>query len=210
VGSGRTAPGRRGKNRTLVTALTIDGFGPGLLLDEPIDRATFDGYIIHRLAPTLQAEQIVVVDNLKVYYSDRAKAAIEARGAQLWYLPAYSPDLTPIRGGLLEAHSRPANQRTAHRRGPQHRRLGHPPHDHPTGCRRLDRPRRLRPPPTPTLTLITPPPGAAPSLAIPGCPARHYAPCTDPDPFRSPLVKSAVTDIDHLTRSNPRLHLEKR
>ncbi|MFN8634277.1 MAG: IS630 family transposase [Chloroflexota bacterium] len=89
-------PGRRGKNRTLITALTVDGFGPGLLLDEAIDRAAFDAYVIHRLAPTLKADQIVVVDNLKVHYSDRAKSAIEARGAQLWYLPAYSPDLTPI------------------------------------------------------------------------------------------------------------------
>lgn len=89
-------PGRRGPNRTLITALTVDGFGPGLLLDEAIDRTTFDGYILHRLAPTLKPDQIVVVDNLKVHYSDRAKAAIEARGAHLWYLPAYSPDLTPI------------------------------------------------------------------------------------------------------------------
>jgi transposase len=89
-------PGRRGKNRTLITALTVDGFGPGLLLDEAIDRPTFDGYIIHRLAPTLQPDQIVVVDNLQVHSSDRARAAIEAQGAQLWYLPAYSPDLTPI------------------------------------------------------------------------------------------------------------------
>jgi transposase len=89
-------PGRRGKNRTLITALTVDGFGPGLLLDEAIDRGTFEGSIIHRLAPTLQPDQIVVVDNLTVHYSDRAKAAIEARGAQLWYLPTYSPDLTPI------------------------------------------------------------------------------------------------------------------
>jgi transposase len=91
-----TVPGRRGQNRTLITALTVDGFGPGMLLDEAIDRVTFDGYIIHQLAPTLKADQIVVVDNLKVHYSDRAKEAIEAQGAQLWYLPAYSPDLTPI------------------------------------------------------------------------------------------------------------------
>ena len=89
-------PSRRGQNRTLITALTVNGFGPGLLLDEAIDRTTFDGYVIHRLVPTLQAGQIVVVDNLKVHYSDRAKAAIEQCGAQLWYLPAYSPDLTPI------------------------------------------------------------------------------------------------------------------
>ena len=89
-------PGKRGKNRTLITALTLDGLGPGLLLDEAIDRVTFDGYIMHRLAPTLKPDQIVVVDNLKVHYSDRATAAIEARGAHLWYLPAYSPDLNPI------------------------------------------------------------------------------------------------------------------
>ena len=87
---------RRGKRRTLITALTVDGFGPGMLLDEAIDRTTFDGSIIHHLAPTLQPDQIVVVDSLKVYSSGRATAAIEARGALLWYLPAYSPDLTPI------------------------------------------------------------------------------------------------------------------
>ena len=46
--------------------------------------------------PPHTSHQIVVVDNLKVHSSDRATAAIEAKGAQLWYLPTYSPDLTPI------------------------------------------------------------------------------------------------------------------
>jgi transposase len=91
-----TTPHKRGANRTLITALSLEGIGPGLLLDEAIDRATFDGYIIHCLAPTLKPDQIVVVDNLKVHYSDRAREAIEARGAHLWYLPPYSPDLNPI------------------------------------------------------------------------------------------------------------------
>jgi transposase len=91
-----TVPGSRGKNRTLITALTLAGIGPGLLLDEAIDRETFDGYILHRLVPTLKPGQIVVADNLTVHYSDRARAAIEACGAQLWFLPAYSPDLNPI------------------------------------------------------------------------------------------------------------------
>jgi len=98
-----TVPGKRGKNRTLITALTLDGMGPGLLLDEAIDRTTFDGYIVHRLAPTLKPDQIVVVDNLKVHSRDRAKAAIEARGAHLWYLPPYSPDLNPIEEAFSKA-----------------------------------------------------------------------------------------------------------
>jgi len=107
-------PQRRGSNRTLITALTLDGFGPGLLLDDAIDRATFDGYIIHRLAPTLTSGQIVVVDNLKVHYSDRARAAIEARGARLWYLPPYSPDLNPIEEAFskVKAFLRSAAPRT--------------------------------------------------------------------------------------------------
>jgi transposase len=109
-----TAPGSRGKNRTLITALTLAGIGPGLLLDEAIDRETFDGYIIHRLAPTLFAGQIVVVDNLKVHYSDRAREAIEARGAHLWYLPPYSPDYNPIEEAFskLKSFLRTAEPRT--------------------------------------------------------------------------------------------------
>ena len=91
-----TAPGSRGKNRTLITALTLAGIGPGLLLDEAIDRDAFEAYIVHRLAPTLFADQIVVVDNLSAHKSDRARRAIEERGAHFWYLPPYSPDLNPI------------------------------------------------------------------------------------------------------------------
>ena len=109
-----TAPGSRGKNRTLITSLTLAGFGPGLLLDEAIDYGTFEGYVIHRLAPTPQPAQIVVADNLKVHSSDRARAAIEARGAQLWQLPPYSPDLNPIEAAFskVKAFLRTAELRT--------------------------------------------------------------------------------------------------
>lgn len=109
-----TVPGNRGANRTLIAALTLEGPGPGLLLDEAIDRVTFDGYILHRLAPTLKPDQIVVVDNLKVHYSDRARAAIEAQGASLWYLPPYSPDFNPIEEAFskLKTFLRSAEART--------------------------------------------------------------------------------------------------
>lgn len=108
------APHRRGANRTVITALTLEGIGPGLLLDEAITRATFELYIVHLLAPTLKPGQIVVVDNLKVHDSDRARAAIEARGAHLWYLPPYSPDLNPIEESFskLKAFLRSAEPRT--------------------------------------------------------------------------------------------------
>ena len=109
-----TAPGSRGKNRTLITSLTLAGFGPGLLLDAPIDYGTFEGYIIHRLAPALKPGQIVVADNLTVHRSERARAAIEATGAQLWFLPPYSPDLNPIEEAFSKVKSflRTAEPRT--------------------------------------------------------------------------------------------------
>src|SRR5215211_73869 len=94
--------------------LPLAGIGPGLLLDQAIDRAAFDAYVVHRLAPTLKPGQIVVVDNLKVHDSDRARAAIEAQGAQLWLLPPYSPDLNPIEEAFskVKAFPRSAAPRT--------------------------------------------------------------------------------------------------
>ena len=108
------APRNGGPNRTLITALTLDGIGPGLLFDAAITGGAFGGYIRHVLAPTLQPGQIVVVDNLRAHHDERARVAIEARGAALWFLPSYSPDLTPIEEGFskLKAHLRRAEART--------------------------------------------------------------------------------------------------
>ena len=108
------APRNRGANRTLVAALTLAGPGPGLLFDGAIDGDRFAGYVRHVLAPTLAPGQIVVVDTLSAHAHPGARAAIEARGAALWFLPAYSPDLNPIEEGFskLKAHLRRAEART--------------------------------------------------------------------------------------------------
>src|SRR5881275_867688 len=107
-------PSRRGQNRTLITTLTLDGFGPGLLLDGALNRAAFEAYVDQILAPTLRPGQIVVADNLRAHDSDAARAAIEARGAELWFLPGYSPDLNPIEEGFakLKAQLRRDEPRT--------------------------------------------------------------------------------------------------
>ena len=46
--------------------------------------------------PTLRPGQVLVLDNLKAHQGEQVRRAIEARGASLWFLPTYSPDLTPI------------------------------------------------------------------------------------------------------------------
>lgn len=86
----------RGENTTVLAALTLGGLGPVMRFDGPMTTARFEGYIQHVLAPTLRPGQIVVADNLSAHHSDRARAAIEARGAHFWHLPPYSPDFNPI------------------------------------------------------------------------------------------------------------------
>lgn len=52
--------------------------------------------MIGSLLPTLRPGDVVVLDNLSVHKSRVAQAAIEAVGARLIFLPAYSPDVNPI------------------------------------------------------------------------------------------------------------------
>jgi transposase len=59
-------------------------------------KAVFETYVERVLAPILEPRQIVVLDNLGAHKGDRVKELIEARGATLLYLPAYSPDFSPI------------------------------------------------------------------------------------------------------------------
>jgi len=61
-----------------------------------MDGDAFSVWAEHVLAPTLEKDDIVVMDNLSVHKNARARAAIEATGATIWNLPAYSPDLNPI------------------------------------------------------------------------------------------------------------------
>src|SRR5215203_4346279 len=60
------------------------------------DAAAFEAYVEHLLAPTLGEGQVVVLDGLGAHRTDKVRELIEARGAELLFLPSYSPDLNPI------------------------------------------------------------------------------------------------------------------
>ena len=90
------APRNRGRTRTTISSLRLDGIGPGLLVEGGISTAGFEVYVEHLLAPTLKPGQIVIMDNLRQHRGERTRKLIEARGAELWFLPSYSPDLNPI------------------------------------------------------------------------------------------------------------------
>lgn len=80
----------------MIGSLGADGSTALMVLEGASDAAVFRAYIKHVLAPTLHPGEIVVVDNLSSHKSPEIREMIEAAGAELWYLPPYSPDLNPI------------------------------------------------------------------------------------------------------------------
>ena len=91
-----SVPRNRGKNITLIAALSLEGMGAAMILEGSANATAFELYVEQVLAPSLQAGQIVVLDNLQAHKNARVKLAIEAKGCQLLFLPGYSPDLSPI------------------------------------------------------------------------------------------------------------------
>jgi transposase len=89
-------PRNYGTIMTLIASMSIQGMGEALLLDGAADAAAFEVYIEQVLAPSLRSGQIVIVDNLSIHLGNRVKQAIEAQGCRLLFLPAYSPDFSPI------------------------------------------------------------------------------------------------------------------
>jgi transposase len=84
------------QNTTLIASMTTAGMGPAMLLGGATDTAAFVVYIEQFLAPALVPGKLVVLDNLSAHKSERVWQLIEARGCQVVFLPAYSPDLSPI------------------------------------------------------------------------------------------------------------------
>jgi transposase len=91
-----SAPRNRGKNTTLIAAHSLGGMGAALILEGSTNATAFELYVEQVLAPTLQAGQIVVMDNLQAHKGARVRLAIEAKGCQVLFLPGYSPDFSPI------------------------------------------------------------------------------------------------------------------
>ncbi len=91
-----SVPRNRGKNTTLLSSMSARGMGSSLAVDGPTDRKVFEAYLERMLLPTLEAGQIVVMDNLSAHKGERIRELVESRGCELLYLPAYSPDLNPI------------------------------------------------------------------------------------------------------------------
>jgi transposase len=90
-------PRNRGKNTTLMAAITLEGaMGESMTVEGATDAEVFEVYVEHFLAPSLREGQVVVLDGLGAHRTEKVRELIEARGANLVFLPSYSPDLNPI------------------------------------------------------------------------------------------------------------------
>jgi transposase len=102
------------KTTTFVAGLRNSGMAAPMVLDGPINGAAFQAYVDQVLVPDLRAGDVVIMDNLSSHKRPGIRAAIEAAGANLLYLPPYSPDFNPIENAFakLKAMLRKAAERT--------------------------------------------------------------------------------------------------
>ena len=102
------------KTTTFVGGLRLSGITAPMALDGPMDGLAFLAWVEQMLAPTLAPGDIVVMDNLPAHKPTAIRDIIESRGAELRYLPPYSPDLNPIEMGFskLKALLKKAAART--------------------------------------------------------------------------------------------------
>jgi transposase len=102
------------KTTTFVAGLRLSGMIAPMVLDGPINGRAFQAYVDQVLVLELRKGDIVVMDNLGSHKGTSVRAAIEAAGAKLLYLPPYSPDFNPIENAFskLKALLRKAAERT--------------------------------------------------------------------------------------------------
>lgn len=91
-----TMPGGHWRTTTMISAIRTAGVATAMVTEGTTDATVFRGFVEHFLVPVLRRGDIVVMDNLSSHKVSGVREAIEHQGAELWYLPPYSPDFNPI------------------------------------------------------------------------------------------------------------------
>lgn len=90
------APLNRGTRVTMLSAIGLEEIKAATFGAWHLDGSIFLQFVKEQLVPVLKTGDIVVMDNLSTHKVKGIKEAIEGAGGQLVYLPAYSPDLSPV------------------------------------------------------------------------------------------------------------------
>ena len=89
-------PAGHWRTLTVLAALTTTGVLASMSIESPTDGDVFLAFVEQVLAPRLEPGHVVILDNLSAHKVAGVRQLIEDRGAQLLYLPPYSPDFNPI------------------------------------------------------------------------------------------------------------------
>lgn len=81
---------------TMISSVRWDGSTACMVVDGATTKDIFKAYVENILLPTLRPGDVVVLDNLSSHKNQEVRDLIESVGAELWFLPPYSPDLNPI------------------------------------------------------------------------------------------------------------------
>lgn len=90
------APHGHWRTTTMISSVRLNGTTACMTIEGATNTEVFYAYVREVLAPSLRHGDIVVMDNLGAHKNERTLALIEAAGAEVRFLPAYSPDLNPI------------------------------------------------------------------------------------------------------------------
>ena len=81
---------------TMISSMRLDGSTACMVVDGATTKNIFCAYVQHILLPTLNPGDVIVLDNLSSHKNQETRDLIESAGAELLFLPPYSPDLNPI------------------------------------------------------------------------------------------------------------------
>ena len=89
-------PQKRGKNVSLLTALSLNQVVESSNIYGAVNGITFEAFIANKLVPKLWSGACVVMDNASIHSGKEIRRLIESAGAKLIYLSPYSPEFSPI------------------------------------------------------------------------------------------------------------------
>ncbi len=91
------APRNYGEQTSLISALSLErGLLATMTVPGAVDTLCFDAYVTQVLRPCLRPDDVVVLDNLGAHRASCLEQVAQACGAQVLWLPPYSPDYSPI------------------------------------------------------------------------------------------------------------------
>ena len=130
-------PRNRRANITLLASLSLQGMGEALILEGSADSTAFEIYVERILVPSLQAGQIVIMDNLSTLTGSKVRQAIEARRANFCFSHPTPPIFHRLKRHSDTAESLFTPCGSTHSRGLTRGDWASTPHDHTTRCPRM-------------------------------------------------------------------------